>query len=113
MFTQQKIAAVSGLLGGLAAICTGTTAYAAAPAHCTTDSHGAVTCVQSSDVTYTSKDGTQHVHQKQDCTTVSRNRLEQPVSALGQLGTTHVGPVVNCSNHAPAPKNFTLPAILR
>lgn len=115
MFSRKKIAAISWFLGGTVAICAGAThAYAGAPhGQCKRDSRGNVTCVYKSEATYTSGDGTYHVSQKQDCTTVSRDRLEMPESGLGQRGTTKIGPTVGCSNHAPVPKGFKLPGLLR
>ncbi len=115
MFSQKKIAAVSLLLGGLAVTGLGTTyAYAdGAGLTCTHDAKGNTSCSQKTESTYTTKDGTLHVQQKQDCTSDSRERVDTPQSTLGGVvGTTHIGPTVKCSNNAPAPKGFKMPAIL-
>lgn len=114
MVRQKKIA-TSWLLGGIAVICMGTTyAHAAGTQDgCVRSPQGDVTCTHKSDTTYTSDDGTLHVHQKQDCTSVSRDRVETPEAGTAVHGTTRIGPVVECSNTAPAPKGFTLPAFLR
>jgi hypothetical protein len=115
MFSRKKIATISWFLGSTAVICVGTTHAYAGGTHgaCTRDSQGSVTCTYRSATTYTSGDGTYHVDQKQDCTTVSRDRVEMPESGLGQRGKTLIGPTVDCSNHAPAPRDFKLPGYLR
>ena len=117
MFSRMKVAAVSLSLGGFAAVCVGAAHADAAGSRggCTRDARGSLACTYKSetDTTYTSKDGTVHVHQKQDCSTESRSRVEMPESGMGQRGTTQIGPVMGCSNHEPAPKDFTLPDFLR
>ncbi len=116
MFSRKKIAAVSLSLGSLAAVCVGAThAYAGSHGQCTRDSRGNLACTYKSETntTYTTGDGTYHVSQKQDCTSVSRSRVETPESGTGKRGTTRIGPVMDCSNHAPAPKDFKLPGFLR
>lgn len=114
MSSRKKITAVSWILGGLAMACVGATqAYASAPqGGCSHDSQGNTVCSYKSESSSTSKDGTYHLQQKQDCTTVSRDRVDTPSSGVGRLGTTHVGPTVGCSNSAPLPKGYTLPAHL-
>lgn len=75
MYSWKNIAAVSGLLGGLVVAYAGAAqAYNGGGAgNCTRDAQGNVRCVQKMERTYTSEDGTVHVHQKVDCTSESRN----------------------------------------
>jgi hypothetical protein len=104
MLSRKNIAAISGLLGGLALTCVGVAqAYdVQTKDECRTDSQGNVSCVhiQKSETTYTSKDGTVHVHQSQNCSTTSKSRVVQPKSPNGQHGTVVIGPRISCSNRA-------------
>ncbi|MEW1864549.1 hypothetical protein OG896_20005 [Streptomyces sp. NBC_00669] len=115
MFKHTKSAALSVLVGGLSLACVGIGhAVAAGPStNCTRDAQGNDTCVTKSENTYTSKDGTYHLQQQQDCTNVSRQEPQTPQVAVGQPGTTQIGAVVDCSNHAPAPEGFKAPDISR
>lgn len=111
MFSQKKIAVASMLMGGLALTGFGAAqAYAGGSDQCTRDAQANLVCTHKSETRYTSKDGTYHLQQKQDCTTVSRERVEQPEVSTGQRGTTKIGPTVSCSNTAPAPEGFVAPS---
>ncbi|MCQ4080320.1 hypothetical protein NGB36_06845 [Streptomyces sp. RB6PN25] len=103
MFSRKKIAAVSGLLIGLAMTCAGVAqADDAGPSSgCTTDDQGNVTCMQQGQNNYTSKDGRNVVQQSRDCSTTYRQGSEAwPEVGVGQTGTTstETGPAINCSN---------------
>lgn len=113
MFSRKKTAVASMLMGGLALAGLGITqAYAGGvQGDCSQDAYGNRVCVQKSETSYTSEDGTYHLHQKQDCTTVTRPTVQQPSVGVGQQGTTEVGPTVDCSNSAPAPEGFVAPVI--
>jgi hypothetical protein len=115
MLSRKKIAAVTGLLGGLALACVGVAqAYdGATTRECTTDSQGTVSCVhvQKSDTSYTSEDGTTHVSQSQNCSVRSKSRVERPEGSTGQQGTTEVGSRISCGNKAGAPKGIVMPHI--
>ncbi|MFE9724128.1 hypothetical protein ACFYQ5_11185 [Streptomyces sp. NPDC005794] len=115
MSSRKKIAVASMLMGGLALAGLGVTqAYAGGPqGDCSRDAHGNVVCVQKSETSYTSEDGTYHLHQKSNCTTVTRETVQQPGFTVGQSGTTNTGPSVNCTNSAPAPEGFVAPAVGR
>jgi len=114
MFSRKKTAAAVLALGGLAAICAGTAdAYAGQPrTTCTHDSQGNLVCIDrsESDNTFTTGDGTFHVDQTRDCTTTTQPAGYTPQIAVGQPGTTQIGPVIDCSNNAPTPKNFKHPS---
>ncbi|KUJ64354.1 hypothetical protein ACZ90_57305 [Streptomyces albus subsp. albus] len=98
MRSWKKIAAVPGLLIGLAVTGLGAAqAYDGGPNGCSRDAQGNVVCVQQSDNTYVSDDGTQHVHQSKNCTAVYENRLTGG-SSTGQY--RRQGRTVNCSNSA-------------
>ncbi|MFF9085563.1 hypothetical protein ACF1BE_03885 [Streptomyces sp. NPDC014991] len=111
MFSPQKIATVSGLVGSLAIICLGGAhAYAEGkPDDCKTSEQGTV-CVHKSE-TYTDQDGTHVIKQTQDCSTTDRPSVVDPENGLVGGGSTHVGPVVDCSNKAELPKGFKKPQI--
>lgn len=111
MFSRQKIATVSGLLGSLAVIYVGAAqAYAdEAPRDCKTSAQGETTCIRKSEVIHTEKDGKYVIKQTQDCTTTYRPRLAAPEYGLLNSGSTKVGPVVDCSNKAELPKGFKRP----
>ncbi|MDQ0811758.1 hypothetical protein QFZ63_003472 [Streptomyces sp. B3I7] len=103
MTSRNKIAVVSWVVGGIAMTCAGVAHAQASAGECTSDARGNVTCVNKGENSYTSEDGTVHVHQAWDCATVSKNRLEQPQTGVGLQGTqsTEVGNSVKCSNSAP------------
>ncbi|MFJ9814589.1 hypothetical protein ACIRU3_04825 [Streptomyces sp. NPDC101151] len=98
MFSRKKIAAVSGLLGGLAVTCTGITqAYAGGgPGICTRDLQGNVTCIQRIEGEL-SDDGGFFPHQE-NCLPTQPFTLPAP---LGN-GKTRIGPEVTCSDTKPA-----------
>jgi hypothetical protein len=102
MTSRNKIAVISWVIGGLAMTCVGAAqAHGGTTDECTTDAQGNVVCVKKTENEWTSPDGKLHVHQTQDCTTVSKNRLDQPAVAVGQQGVTHIGASVDCSTTAP------------
>ncbi|MFD3585053.1 hypothetical protein [Streptomyces sp. NPDC058683] len=112
MFTRQKIATVTGLVGSLAAICVGA-GHAYADGHssdCKTDAQGDTVCVRKSEV-HTDKDGTHIIRQTQDCSTTDRPSVVYPEDGLMASGSTEAGPVVDCSNTAELPKGFKKPHI--
>lgn len=92
MFSRGRIAAVSGLIGGLAVVSAGISCAAVAgdPASCTQSPQGDIICVQH--ITAQVPEGGSIPHQ-QTCMPT------QPVTlpaAMGS-GTTHLGPQVTCS----------------
>ncbi|MFD7019641.1 hypothetical protein [Streptomyces sp. NPDC059161] len=103
MFSRKKIAAVSGLLGGLAVTCAGAShAFAAAgPGTCTSDSHGNTTCIQR--IVGNTPDGDGYVlRQAQGC--VPTEPLSLPVVGLLNRGNMQIGPQVTCSPNNPGPE---------
>ncbi|WP_258055468.1 hypothetical protein [Streptomyces sp. Ru62] len=112
MFSLQKIATVSGLVGGLALVCVGAGhAYAdAIPGGCKTTEQGGTVCVHKTE-TQTDKDGTHTLKQEQNCSTADRPRLVFPEDELTSTGSASVGQVVDCSNRAELPKGFKKPHI--
>ncbi|MFG2136892.1 hypothetical protein [Streptomyces sp. NPDC048650] len=114
MFSRKKIAAVSGLLGGLAMMtCVGATeANAGGHAGGCRQSHlGNTVCIHKSDTVYKSKNGMYVIKQKRDCSAATRQRVVWPEAGLLNNGSTRIGPVVNCSNRAHLPKGFKPPRI--
>jgi hypothetical protein len=111
MFSRQKIATVSGLLGSLAVIYVGAAqAYAdQPPGECKSSALGETTCVRKSETVHIDEDGRFVVKQTQDCETIDRPRLVGPDENLLNTGTTKVGPVVDCSNKVQLPKGFKRP----
>ncbi|EST25058.1 hypothetical protein [Streptomyces roseochromogenus] len=110
MFTRQKIATVTGLVGSLAVICVG-----AAHAHidgpgrdCRTTAMGDTICVHKSQ-TRIDQHGKHVIKQAEDCSVVDRSRLMLPDNDLLGGGSKKVGPVVNCSNEVKLPKGFKKP----
>ncbi|MEU3858361.1 hypothetical protein AB0F03_13480 [Streptomyces sp. NPDC028722] len=109
MFSPQKIATVSGLVGSLALICLGGAhAYAEGKSDDCKSGEQGVVCIHKSE-TYTDKDGTHVIKQTQDCSTTDRPSVVDPGNGLVGSGTTTVGPVVDCSNKAKLPKGFKKP----
>ncbi|MFB7241344.1 hypothetical protein CW362_17265 [Streptomyces populi] len=108
MFTSQKIAAVSGIVGSLAAICLGAGhAYAdGGSSACKNTAQGGVVCVQKNE-TRTDKDGEHTLRQEQSCSTADRPHVTVP----GDRGSSGTGSVVDCSNKAELPKGFKKPQI--
>ncbi|MFJ9420211.1 hypothetical protein ACIRPT_39585 [Streptomyces sp. NPDC101227] len=115
MFSRKKIAAVSGLLGGLAMTCAGVTqAYAGGSvSDCARSALGNRVCIHKGQHVYKSKNGSYVIKQSKDCTTISRQRLLWPEDALlnGARQSTKIGPAVSCSNRVHLPKHFKLPHI--
>ncbi|MDX2592859.1 MULTISPECIES: hypothetical protein [Streptomyces] len=95
MFSTKKIAAISGLVGGLVVASTGLAhAYAAAnPGTCTRDLLGSVTCTQR--ITGEIPENGVIPHQE-NCMPVQPLTLP---AALGN-GTTRIGPKVSCTSTA-------------
>ncbi|ANP55150.1 hypothetical protein J2Z21_003356 [Streptomyces griseochromogenes] len=96
MLSRKKIAAVSGLLGGLAVTCAGVAqAYGASdPGVCTRDTHGNVTCVQRIEGEV-SEDG--FIPRQEQC--LPTQPLTLPAAVGG--GKMHIGPEVTCSTSMP------------
>ncbi|KAB1988848.1 hypothetical protein [Streptomyces triticiradicis] len=93
MFSGKKIAAVLGLVGGLAATCTGVSWAAhdgGSQGSCVRDSEGSVSCTQHIEGRVPS--GTLPPHQE---TCLPVQRLTVP-SVQGN-GTMQIGPQVTCS----------------
>jgi len=90
MFSRKKIAAVSGLVAGIAASCVGIPqAYAANPGTCTNDLLGNLTCTQR--IQGSSEDGA--LPHQETCKPV------QPTMVPAVLGTgmERLGPEVTCN----------------
>ncbi|MFE9449302.1 hypothetical protein [Streptomyces sp. NPDC006739] len=114
MFSRQKIATVSGLLGSIAVIAGAAHAYAYAdqpPADCKTSAQGEITCVHKSETIQKDKSGKTVVKQTQDCSTEGRPRVVFPDGLGRDGGSLQVGPVVDCSNTLKLPKGFKKPHI--
>lgn len=111
MFSRQKIAAVSGLLGSLAVINVGAAqAYASErPGDCKTSAAGETTCSRKSETTHTSKNGRLVIKQSQQCSTTHRPHLPLPKDNALNTGSTKIGPKMDCSNKVQLPKGFKLP----
>ncbi|WP_274560717.1 hypothetical protein [Streptomyces spiramyceticus] len=109
MFSRQKIATVSGLLGSLAVIYVGAApAYAGErPGDCKTSAVGETTCISKSEIVHTDKHGRYVIKQTQECSTTFRPRLPRD-NALS-TGSKKVGPALDCSNKAQLPKGFKRP----
>ncbi|OLZ65787.1 hypothetical protein AV521_30785 [Streptomyces sp. IMTB 2501] len=110
MFTRQKIATVTGLVGSLAVICVG--AAHALPdgprPDCKTTAMGDVICIHKREIR-TDRHGKHIIKQAQDCSVVDRSRVVFPEGDLLGGGSRKVGPVVNCSNEVKLPKGFKKP----
>ncbi|MFE0206537.1 hypothetical protein [Streptomyces sp. NPDC058985] len=109
MFTPRKIAAISGIVGSLAAaLCAGAGhAYADGGADDCESRDGV--CVRKSE-TRIDKDGEHILRQDQSCSTTDRpNVVFQEHQLLGDGGSASAGPVVDCSNTAKLPKGFKKP----
>ena len=91
MFSRKKIAAVSGLVGGIALTCIGLTpAHAAGPGTCTRDLLGGLTCTQRIKGVVPESGVLPH---QETCKPVEPLRLP---AVLGN-GTDRLGPEVTCS----------------
>ncbi|MFG3659867.1 hypothetical protein [Streptomyces sp. NPDC047706] len=112
MFTAQKIAVVSGIVGSLAAVCVGAgNAYAdGRSGECESTTQGGAVCVRKSE-TRTDKDGEQVIRQEQECSTIDRPNIVFRDEALLDGGSANVGPVVDCSNTARLPEGFRKPRV--
>ncbi|MGX1474824.1 UNVERIFIED_CONTAM: hypothetical protein RKD50_003632 [Streptomyces canus] len=108
MFTPQKIAVVSGLVTGLAAICLGAPYAYADDGNCATTAQGDTICIRKSE-TQIDKDNAHIVEQKQDCSTADQPHVVDWQDKMLEGGATSVGPVVECSNNAPLPKEYKKP----
>ena len=116
MFSRQKIATVSGLIGGLAVICVGGAAQAytdGSPGNCRTTEQGDTICVKKSETVRKDKKGTYVIKQTQSCSTTYRPNLVTPEDGWLNKGSSKVGPTVDCSNKTPLPKGFKRPTIKR
>src|SRR3954454_15914202 len=110
MFTAQKIAAVSGLVTSLAAICLGAPYAYADDGNCAMTAQGDTVCIRKSE-TQIDKDNGHILEQKQDCSASDRPNVVDWQDQMLDRGTTSVGPVVECSNKATLPKDFKKPHI--
>ncbi|MEU5540250.1 hypothetical protein [Streptomyces sp. NPDC020362] len=111
MFSRQKMATVSGLVGSLAVICGGA-AHASAdeyPSDCRTTGLWETVCVRKSESQHTGKDGKDVIKQTRDCSTIDRPRVVFPEDYLLNGGSRKVGAVVDCSNRVPLPKGVKVP----
>lgn len=102
MFSRKKIAAVSGLICGLAVTGLGVTqAHAAAgPGTCTVDIQGNITCVQK--ITGQAPEG-EGFAVRRATTCVPVQPMQLPVIPLVNNGSTRIGPEVTCKpDGAPA-----------
>ncbi|MGI5376378.1 hypothetical protein ACQEV2_19385 [Streptomyces sp. CA-251387] len=102
MFNGKKIAAISGLLGGLAMTCIGigiTQAHAAAdPPACTTDSQGNTNCTQRI-VGQTPEGDNFIVRRSVNCQPTKP--VSVPAPGLFSNGQTRIGPHITCSDLGP------------
>ncbi|MEV7991612.1 hypothetical protein AB0O67_06770 [Streptomyces sp. NPDC086077] len=107
MFTPRKLAAISAIVGSLAAISVG-----AGHAHadgrsgdCDSAAPGDAVCIRKSE-THVKKDGEHIIRQEQQCTTVDRpNVVFREYQLLGDKPeTAGAGAVVDCSNTAKIPE---------
>ncbi|MFF4254093.1 hypothetical protein ACFY1L_23095 [Streptomyces sp. NPDC001663] len=98
MFSRKKIAAVSGILCGLAVACTGAAqAHAAAgPGTCTVNNQGDIVCIQRI-VADMPGDGID----RQTTSCVPVEPLTLPVVGVLNSGTTKIGPEVTCAPDNP------------
>ncbi|MEU2713523.1 hypothetical protein [Streptomyces sp. NPDC007205] len=112
MFTRQKIATVSGLVGSLAVICVGAAhAHADEPkSECRNTVLGDTICMRKSE-TQDDKRGTHAVKQTRDCSVNDRPRVLFTDDDLLGGGTKNVGPAVDCSNNMELPKGFKKPQV--
>ncbi|MFI6683135.1 hypothetical protein [Streptomyces sp. NPDC050485] len=111
MFSRQKIATVSGLLGSLAVICVGAAqAHADQPkGECKTSAQGETTCIHKSETVRTDKDGRYVISQTQECSAAGKPNVVMPGDSKVNQATMNVGPTVDCSNNTKLPKGFKVP----
>ncbi|MFD4547009.1 hypothetical protein ACFWOX_03825 [Streptomyces sp. NPDC058467] len=105
MFSRKKIAALSGLLCGLAVTCAGAgaaQAYAAGgPGTCTVDLEGNVTCVQRIvGAMPAMRDGGDGLAFRQAQSCVPTKPFSLPVIPVLNNGSTRIGPEVTCAPDA-------------
>ncbi|KUM72294.1 hypothetical protein [Streptomyces curacoi] len=100
MFNGKKIAAVAGLLGGLAMTCLGVgQAYAAAsPLACTTDAQGNTVCTQRLTGETTEGEGFV-VRRSMSCQPTQP--LTLPAPGLMNHGSIKIGPEITCASTSP------------
>ena len=101
MFNGKKIAAVTGLLGGLAMTCLGAgQAHAAAgPGVCSLDAQGNIVCTQQLQGQTPEGDGFT-VRRSMNCQPTKP--LTLPTPGLLANGQTRIGPHITCSDLTPA-----------
>ncbi|MET7732365.1 hypothetical protein ABZT02_13460 [Streptomyces sp. NPDC005402] len=110
MFTSQKIAAVSGLVTSLAAICLGAPYAYADDGDCATTAQGDTVCIRKSE-THIDKDDAHIVKQAQECSTADQPHVVDWQDHMLDGGSASVGPVVDCSNTTTLPAKFKKPHI--
>ncbi|MEJ8669949.1 hypothetical protein WKI71_20595 [Streptomyces sp. MS1.AVA.1] len=105
MFNGKKIAAVTGLLGGLAMTCLGAgQAHAAGPGVCSLDSQGNIICTQQVQGQTPEGDGFV-VRRSVNCQPTQPLTLPNP--GLLSNGQTRIGPHITCAEMAPVPASDT------
>ncbi|MBG0852832.1 hypothetical protein I2W78_13520 [Streptomyces spinoverrucosus] len=104
MFTPQKIAAISGIVGSLAALCVGA-GHAYADGHlgdCESTAQGGTVCIRKSETRIDK--GREHIlRQEQQCSTADRPNVvfkDEQLLTDASVG----GSVVDCSNTAKLPE---------
>ncbi|MFI6469510.1 hypothetical protein ACIBL5_04485 [Streptomyces sp. NPDC050516] len=108
MFSAKKIAAVSGLLGGLVVTCAGAAQAHAAAAPVCTHTQESTTCVQR--IVGSAPEGEGYIlRQAQGC--VPTEPLSLPVVGLLNRGNMQIGPQVTCSPTNPGPERGEEPGV--
>lgn len=101
MFNGKKIAAVTGLLGGLAMTCLGAgQAHAAGPGVCSLDNQGNIICTQQLQGQTPEGDGF-IVRRSVNCQPTQPLTLPSP--GLLSNGQTRIGPHITCAEMSPVP----------
>ncbi|MET9973050.1 hypothetical protein ABZZ80_46160 [Streptomyces sp. NPDC006356] len=99
MFNGKRIAAVTGLLGGLAMTCLGAgQAHAAGPGVCAPDAQGNIVCTQQLQGQTPEGDGFT-VRRSMNCQPTKP--LTLPTPGLLANGQTRIGPHITCSDLTP------------
>ena len=100
MLNSRTIAAMAGVLGGLALLGAGAThahGEAAAPHVCTHDAYGTY-CSDKTERTYVSDDGSKvSVTQDWSCSTEQRNYVVRDERVQGNQGTVRQGTKMDCA----------------
>lgn len=111
MFSRQKIATVSGLVGALAVMSLGGAhAYAGtSPGDCEASARDDTSCVHKDETLYKDKGGRYVIKQSRDCSTLGRPHLADPEDGLLGREPADTGSVVACSNRTSLPKGFEPP----